>query len=151
MKFLVAVDGSEASDAALDHAIEIVSLLDGSLTVVHAVEPNVEVQGGSGSIDGFAEANDRIVEEPIEDAEARGERVLEEAASLVRESDVPVETDLLYGDPLETVPEYAEKNGYAGIFVGHRGLSDRYEEMVGSVAKGLIERASVPVTVVRWE
>ena len=35
------------------------------------------------------------------------------------------------------------------VFVGHRGLSERRETMVGSVAKQFVERADRPVTVVR--
>jgi nucleotide-binding universal stress UspA family protein len=149
MKLLVAVDGSDASDAALDHALEMASLLEGSLTVVHAVEPNVEVHGGDQSLQGFSDADDRLVEEPIEDAEARGERLLEAARSTAATDGHAVDAELLYGDPVEVVPEYAEANGFDGIVVGHRSLDGRYEEMVGSVAKGLIERATVPVTVVR--
>jgi nucleotide-binding universal stress UspA family protein len=153
MNFLVAVDGSDASDAAVDHAIEIAGALGASLTVVHAVDPGVVIEGAVEPVS-YTEADDVIVQEPIEDAEARAEVMLDAAAERVREAGVDVETVVLYGDPVETIPEYADggedgETPFDGLFVGHRGLSERYESMVGSVAKALVERASIPVTVVR--
>lgn len=41
MKFVVATDGSGASDRALDHAVDLARAADWSLTLVHAVTPNV--------------------------------------------------------------------------------------------------------------
>ena len=52
-------------------------------------------------------------------------------------------------DPATVVPDYAAAESFDGLFVGHRGLSERYENLVGSVAKAILERSSVPVTVVR--
>jgi nucleotide-binding universal stress UspA family protein len=153
MNFLVAVDGSDASDAAVDHVAELAERLDARVTVVHAVDPSVVVEGGDEPVS-YTEADDMIVQEPVEDAEARAQAVLDAAAERLREADVDVETVLLYGDPIEAIPDYAGagedgETPFDGLFVGHRGLSERYESMVGSVAKALVEHSPVPVTVVR--
>jgi nucleotide-binding universal stress UspA family protein len=148
MTFLVAVDGSEASDNALAYATDLASRLDTDLLVVHAVEPAVVDIGGDEPTS-FDDAAGRLVTEAVEDAEAAAERVLEEAADYVRERGVSVETELRYGPPLQAIPELTERETVEGLFVGHRGLSGRYEGLVGSVAKGLVERSAVPVTVVR--
>ncbi|WP_380674317.1 universal stress protein [Salinigranum sp. GCM10025319] len=148
MTFIVAVDGSEASDHALAYATDLAARLDTDLLVVHAVEPAVVDTGGDEPT-GFDDAAGRLVAEAVEDAEANAERVLSAAANDVREAGVGVETELLYGPPLQVIPDVTERDGIEGLFVGHRGLSGRYEGLVGSVAKGLVERSSVPVTVVR--
>ncbi|ELZ75207.1 universal stress protein [Haloferax larsenii] len=149
MNFIVAVDGSEPSERALDHALTIVEPLGAHVTVVHSVEPHVLVEGGEEPVSGAAEAGDRIFAESLEDAEIRAEEVLEAAAERARDAGVEATTELLYGDPVESIPEYAKDAASDGIFVGHRGLDERYEGLVGSVAKELVERATCPVTVVR--
>lgn len=140
MRLLVAVDGSEQSDNALAHAVDLAEAAGGSVTVTHAVDPSVqEVEDAKGA--------DRLVVEDEGDAEARAERVLDAAVAAVGDR-VPVAAELLHGDPREVVPALAADEGYDGIVVGHRGLSERRERVLGSVAKSLVERSSVPVTVV---
>lgn len=149
MKYLVAVDGSESSTEALEYALDLATRAGGSLFVAYAVEPRVLVEGGGEEAPTNAEVGQRIYTEDIEVAEERGEEVLEDARTRAEEAGVAVETTLLYGDPVDTVTDYAESEGVDGIVVGHRGLSDRIEGMVGSVAKGLVSHATVPVTVVK--
>ncbi len=148
MTFLVAVDGSEASDNALAHATDLAERLGERLLVVTAVEPAVVDIGGD-EPDGFDDAAGRLVAEAVEDAEADAERVLESAREYATEAGVEVETELLYGPPLQVIPDVTERAEVEGLFVGHRGLTGKYEGLVGSVAKGLVERSRVPVTVVR--
>jgi nucleotide-binding universal stress UspA family protein len=142
MRLLVAVDGSEQSDNALAHAVQLAAETDGSVTVVHAVDPAVQ-EVAEAPPDG----GDRLVVEDEADAEARAERVLSAAVEAVGDR-VPVTAELLHGDPREVVPDLAASEGYDGIVVGHRGLSERRERVLGSVAKSLVERSPVPVTVV---
>jgi nucleotide-binding universal stress UspA family protein len=149
MDLLVAVDGSEQSVAALDHALDLAEAAGAAVTVVHAVEPSVYDEGGSEPIRGLADADDRIVIENVADAEERGEDVLDRARQRAEERGITVRDETLYGNPIQVVPRYAEENGIDGIFVGHVGRSERVEAMIGSVAKTLVERSPVPVTVVR--
>ncbi|KAB1192516.1 universal stress protein [Haloferax sp. MBLA0076] len=149
MNFVVAVDGSEAADRALDYALTMLEPLGATITIVHSVEPHVIVEGGTEPVTGIGDTGDRLAAESLEDAEARGERILEEALEHVTEAGVEATTELLYGDPVEALPAYADDVGADGLFVGHRGISKRYEGLVGSVAKEIVERASCPVTVVR--
>lgn len=149
MKFVVAVDGSDEGEAALAYATDVADAVDGRITVVYAVDPDIYEEGGSEPIEGIADAEDRLIVQSLEDAEDRGLNVLEEAAAFADELGHSVETELLYGDPVREITDYAEEGGYDGIFVGHRGLSERVERVIGSVAKGVVERATIPVTVVR--
>jgi nucleotide-binding universal stress UspA family protein len=147
MKLLVAVDGSEQSDAALEHALALAGP-DDDVTVVHAVDPDVYSEGGTEPISDITDADERLLVETVEDAERRGAGILEDAADLAADRGVTVETDLLYGDALEVISDFAVDEGYDQVVVGHRGLSERAERVVGSLAKGLVSRARVPVTVV---
>lgn len=143
MRYLVATDGSDASAAAVGHARTLAERTDGTVSLVHAVNPSVYSDPSSGT------EQDQLIES-VERAEERGERLLTETAERVRDHGVTVEeTHLLYGEPTAVIPDLATEEGYDGIVVGHRGLSDRYERVLGSVAKGLIGRTSIPVTVVR--
>jgi|GEM_PF-724543 len=148
MNLVVCVDGSDQSDRAIDHAAGLVTETGGSLTLVHAVDPQVYEQAGQGPIATRDDADQSLVLEAIEDAEDRGEELLEEARERVGE--VPAEDVLLYGDPVAAIAEFVEnRENVDGVVVGHRTVSDRRRRVLGSVASGLMERSPVPVTVVR--
>lgn len=147
MHFVVCIDGSEQSDRALAHAAALAEATDGSLTVVHAVDPGVYERPGEGPIASRSEADQSLVIEAIEDAEARADDLLADARNAVS---VAADDALLYGDPVEAIAEFVEnREGVDGVVVGHRTVSDRHRRVLGSVARGLIERSPVPVTVVR--
>lgn len=149
MKLLVAADGSEESEDALAYAVDIADATDGSITLVHAVDPAVFDEGGTEPTSSFSDADRRLILESVEDAERRGRDVLDDAVDLAESLGADVESELVYGDPVEEIADYAESDGFDTVFVGHRGRSDRSAQIVGSVAKQLVERATVPVTVVR--
>lgn len=148
MKFLVAVDGSTVSHRAVDYALKIAAA-DADVTIVHSVDPHVYAETSAEPLSDRSEADRLFVIERIEDAEDRGTEILEGAAARADEHGMDVATALLYGDPVETISDFAEENEFDGIVVGHHGASERSEAAFGSVAKGLVTRARVPVTVVR--
>ncbi|MDG5778123.1 universal stress protein [Haloarculaceae archaeon H-GB2-1] len=149
MHFVVAMDGSEQSERALAHAIDVGQPADATISVVYAVDPAVHDEGGDEPNGDVGDVNDRLIIEDVEDEEKRGAEVLEDAATFAAEYGIEVETELLYGNPVEQVADYAESIDADGIFVGHRGLSERAERVLGSTSKGVVERSAVPVTVVR--
>lgn len=141
MHIVVAVDRSEESENALATAIDVTESTGGTVTAVHVVEsePSAPVSDGS-----------------AEDGRNSGEEVLREAEKRASERNSSIETELLDGDPVEAIAEYAEANDADVIYVGHRGLTseDESEEIsegdrgaLGSVAKGLVQRTRVPVSI----
>lgn len=149
MNILVAFDGSEAAEDALAYATDIADATDGSITVVHVVDPDIFEAGRVQPIAGLSDADRRLLVESIEDAGERGLERVDDARGLAEELGQDVETELLYGDPVENITDYAEEGDFDAVFVGHRGLSGHMDRLLGSVAKELVERATVPVTVVR--
>lgn len=137
-QYLVGFDRSEASEAALRQAVTAAAECGASVTVAHAVVPDIETVG-----------EERMVED-LSEAETRAEEVLEHAATVAAEADagVDVTSTTLYGDPAEALADYAATEDVDVVFVGHRGLSPRQETLLGSVAKKTVELVSVPVTVV---
>lgn len=149
MKLLVAFDGSREAEEALAYATDIADATASPMTVAHAVEPRIYQEGGSEQVSGLSDADQRLYFESIEDAEERGLDVLDDASAFAADLGHDVETALLHGDPVETITDYAREEGFDTIFVGHRGRSRHADLLIGSVAKGIVERATVPVTVVR--
>jgi len=148
MDVLVAVDGSPGAKRALAYATDVADATDGAVTAVHAVDPDVYEAGGSEPISGRSDAEQRLVVRSVEDAEERGLDVLDDAARAAKERGVEITTDLLYGDPVGEITTYAEEGGFDTVVVGHRGGTARADLLLGSVAKALVERATVPITVV---
>jgi nucleotide-binding universal stress UspA family protein len=149
MKLLVAVDGSQEAEAALAYATDIADATAGSITLAYAVDPNVYEVRGSEPVTDLSDADRRLVLEGVENAESRGLNVLDEASDFAAELGRDVETKLLHGDPVVEIADHAEEAGFDAIVVGHRGRSEHEDRLLGSVAKELVERATVPVTVVR--
>ena len=143
MTFLVATDGSEISDTAVEHAASEASTWGTSLQIVHVLTPETEFVDGNLVLPGEAEAIEH------------GERTLEQAEQLAAETaadhdtEIDIETELLAGRPAESIAEYAAQADVRGIYVGHRGLSDEREQVVGSVAKTVVDKATVPVTIIK--
>lgn len=137
MRFLVAVDGSDESDEAVRHAVSLAVPLGAEVELVHAITPEIYSDEG------------KVLIEDMSDAEGRAESLLTESAEVAKEEGDEPKTESLYGDPAEEIAEYADETDADGIFVGHRGVSTEYEDIVGSVAQELVRKANVPVTVVR--
>jgi nucleotide-binding universal stress UspA family protein len=149
MKYLVAVDGSESSMEAVSYAVEQAAATGAEIVAISVVVPEQFFTGGDDPPMSYTEAADELVTEDIGDAEDEAQEALDEAADIGDEEGVDVETGMLYGEPVEAITDFADDNGFDAIFVGHRGLSDEYEGLVGSTAKDVVGRATVPVTVVR--
>lgn len=80
-----------------------------------------------------------------------GNRILEQAVDIAEDSvdyDLDVETLLLTGHPTDSIVDRAHEANADAIFVGHRGMSAEQEEVVGSVAKSIVGKATVTVMVV---
>ena len=141
MSYLVATDGSTESDEAVRYAARQAVAFYETLEIAHVLTPDSELVDGT-------------IVLPGEDAAVEaGEGVLESARSIAEEAvgdeSIDVETQLLTGRPADAITEYATESAVDAIYVGHRGLSEEREQVVGSVAKSVVDKADVPVTVIR--
>lgn len=137
-KILVAVDGSEVSMRAAEHAARIAKQDSAQLIALHVVEvPMAEVPGGLA--DYFDRAR-REAKKWMEDVEAIGTR-----------SGVGLKTEIVVGaySIVDAVIGYAESAKVDLIVTGTRGTTPSRRMRVGSVADGLVEYSSCAVLVIR--
>ncbi|WP_178917708.1 universal stress protein [Natronomonas gomsonensis] len=148
MELLVAVDGSEESNRALSYATNIANATGGSITLIHTIEPDIYDTGGGEPVS-ESDRRDRLIIDSFDAAEVEGQDILDEAIEFAAERGQTVSGELRYGKPARIIPDYAEEGAFETLYVGHRGRSERTIEFMGSVARDVVEHATVPVTVVR--
>jgi nucleotide-binding universal stress UspA family protein len=134
---LVAVDGSEGGEKALDCALSICQAVGARLTAL-AVEGKLPAYAASlGEVDDVKREKDDFFGDVLatagEQAAARG---------------VEASTDLVPGHAAEVITHYARAHGHDLIVLGHRGhfLGDY---LLGSTADRVTHHAHCPVMVVR--
>ena len=143
MRYLAATDGSDESDRAVQYASTQAVAFDATIEIVHALEFEAKLIDGEIVLPGGDKATE-LANQTLEQARELAVRVVEES-----DSDVSVETQLLTGRPADAITDRAREIGADAIYVGHRGRSEESEQAVGSVAKSVVDKATVPVTVLR--
>lgn len=143
MTYLVATDGSEESDSAVEHAAADASVWETSLEIVHVLTADAELVNGELVLPGGNKAIERGTR-TLENARERARSVADEHGA-----GMGIETELLSGYPPRAITDRAAETGAERIYVGHRGLSEERQEIVGSVAKATVDKSTVPVTIVR--
>ena len=143
MGYLVATDGSDVSSTAVAYAAAEACVWDRPLTIVHVLTPEPQLVEGELVLPG----SDAAIESG-HDTLAAAEALAIEAAD-AHDGDLTVSTELLAGWPAETITDYAVSNDVSGIVVGHRGRSEVAGDALGSVAKSVLDKADVPVTILK--
>jgi len=141
---LAGVDGSEAADAAIGHAIELARGLQARLLIVSAYEPVADLR-----------SRERLLQLP-EDLEwiinPRDEALalLDRAAERARESGVAeVDIHVREGDAADAILDVAEEQSCDLIVVGHRGMTGAKRFLLGSVPNKISHHAPCSVLIVR--
>lgn len=143
---LAAYDGSPQAKKALEQAVRLTEAGGGTkLTVIHAVNLMPVMTG------------DMLLALPPSMARS----VLERAESVVREAEdmaaglVRIKIETVVGLPAGVILEEADRRGCDLIVVGRRGIGASGaigaigEWVLGSVSKQVVQRAKVPVLVVK--
>lgn len=133
-KLLIAYDGSAASRAAFDFALDLAEKYAAELHVLAVARPPE-----------FGEEVE--TEMVIEQSRNHYTRLLQPLKG--RTGKLKAHFEVKVGHPAETIVLYAEDHGIDHIVVGHRGhgLFERW--LLGSVARQVIAYAPCAVTVVR--
>lgn len=145
-RILVAVDGSEPSQLALEHALELAKDQHARLRIAHAVESfHYLVSAGGFPFD---------ASELIQSLRQDGERVLSEAHARAARAGVEAETAMLEGRTTAErtagiVIRDAKEWDADLIVLGTHGRRGFDRVLLGSVAESLVRTASLPVLLVR--
>jgi nucleotide-binding universal stress UspA family protein len=135
---LVPMDHSPLARRALEFALDVHPTAE--LTVLHVVD-YVEESYGAEMLLGREELRER--------ATARADRLFEEATDLAAEYDRTLTTVTEFGDPARTIVDYVDAADVDLVVMGSHGRSVVSRVLVGDTAHTVVQRASVPVTVVR--
>jgi nucleotide-binding universal stress UspA family protein len=145
---LVALDGSEHAEAAIQHALWLANRLKGTVTGLHVIDI-VSIEGSflhdiSGSL-GFEPYLDFSAK--MRDAlRERGHLLLETFARRCGDASVPCETVLATGIVANEICDQARTADL--VVIGHRGVNEQFSTgLLGSTAESVTRKSPKPVFV----
>ncbi|WP_253737925.1 universal stress protein [Halohasta salina] len=135
-EILFPTDGEPASQAALDHAVELAERYDAQLHVLYVVDTAAYASFDAGAetiVGALKEQGEAAVESTVETAEDAGVRTV---------------STIVSGSPHEEIVEHAASEGADLIVMGTHGRTglDRY--LLGSVTERVVRTAETPVLTV---
>lgn len=136
-RILVAVDGSEISFRAIDHASRIAKYEGASLSSLYVVPmPPFEIEGE--------------LADYYEQARKPAKKWMKEMEAVATTHGMGLRSEILVGaySIIDAILGYAENQGVDLIVTGHRGKTQSRKLLMGSVAGGLVEYSQCPVLVV---
>jgi Universal stress protein UspA and related nucleotide-binding proteins len=133
---LVAVDGSDQANQAIQEAIEISKRNQASLFVVHAKDV-AQLYGTA-----------YIMPAVLEEAEKQSAEILDEAGKLIGDK-VEYKAFQVSGSPKKEIVDFAEENDIDLIVMGSTGKGAIDRVLVGSTASYVVNHAPCNVMVVK--
>ena len=140
---LVATDGTNDSDGAVEAALDLAHDTGAKLLVLTVVPEGTTEEGERD--DGPGGRSSREEDEEITEAQERTDTVLDHA----REWGLEAQSSIWEGDPGETIIAAAEAEGADIIVIGTTGRGGVGRMLMGSTSDHVIRNATVPVLVVR--
>ena len=135
---LVPTDGSDAAEAAIDHAIAVAAANDATVHAIYVVDIRVT-----------SAAADSTRDELIAHLRREGNTAVERIEQRAKKADLDVETEVTRGTPWKEILEYAEETGIDLVVIGTAGKTPREKRMgLGSVSERVVDDASMPVLVI---
>jgi nucleotide-binding universal stress UspA family protein len=134
---LIAVDGSEASNRALEKGLELARLLEASVTALAVEGPLPAYAATIGEVDEVKREKDAFFSRLAQDVRERAVRI-----------EIDVDVEIRPGHAAELIPRVAKERGADLIVLGHRGHFLR-DHLLGSTADRVAEHAECPVMIVK--
>ena len=135
-KILVAVDGSEGAEKAIQFACDIVKKFRSELILL-CVVPQPILFGVEAGIVDFR---------PLENA---GKDILNASKKIAKEKGLAPDTRLEVGQAADKIVQVAKAGNFDLIVIGSRGMSAVKSFLLGSVSNKVSHHASCPVLIVR--
>lgn len=134
---LVATDSSDEARAALAHAVDLAESTGAAIHVVTVLEVQGNpLQFGIGEVDALNEAAENLVDDVVATHD---------------DSDVDIETEILRGQPAETLLEYAEDIDAGLLVAGQQGAGPITGTLVGSTTDRLAQLTDRPLLIIPIE
>lgn len=150
-KILVALDGSEPSNHALEHAATIAKKFDAELILVAVVQRMmipIFPDEGFGAVPLSAAKDMAQYQDKMR---VLYQNVLKEAEEKVKEEYPGVKTEsiLKEGRPSATLVEQAEKDDVDIIVMGSRGIGGYTGWILGSTSRRVVDSCTKPILIVK--
>jgi nucleotide-binding universal stress UspA family protein len=140
---LVAVDFSNASTGVLEMAVRLAKAFGADLQLFHVVEPEP-----SYSAYGFTPDEFPAMTAFQEEAKRRAATKLDEMLDRIRQEIPSATSRLVQGSPLHALSEEVTRSGADFVVLGSHGHGVIASFLLGSVAEGMVRKATVPTLVV---
>lgn len=140
MNILLPVDGSAVSLEAVRFAVRMArSGLDVSAVLANVQEPATLYE--------LVVAHDPEVIAQV--SAAAGAHTLEAAEALLKEANIPYQSEVASGDPAHTILDIVERFECDLVVMGASGTSTLRSALLGSVSNEVLHAANVPVMIVK--
>ena len=139
LNLLVPVDGSAGSDRAVDHAVMLAGW--GLVDQIHLVNVQYPLPGAVTTFVGNKAVSGYHHDE--------GVKSLASARAKLDAANVPHQVHIAVGQPVDVITSFCQEFKCDGIVMGTRGHGKAAGLLLGSVARDVIAKAPVPVTVVK--
>ena len=136
-EFLVAIDGSEGGDAAVEEALELARETGAHITFAFVRKPPPSALGYP------------YYDRTLRDELATARETTAAAEHKAQEAGIDSESTILEGDPVDEILSAADNRRVDLIVMGSRGRGAFAGALLGSVSSAVVQHASVPVLVAK--
>ncbi len=151
-KILIATDGSEHTEKAITHAIELAKLTGAGLHAVYVisiVSPHATLEIKSDSDTGSYRTIDASIEGLKKILRHEGDKAIKYIEEQAKTEGVDVTKWIMEGQPAKEILKLAEEESVDIIVMGTLGRSGIEKFLLGSVADKVVRGSRIPVLVVR--
>lgn len=134
---LVPTDGSQEMSTVVDQAVELVSMCDATLHVLHVIDERAYHSVPD-------DAREQVRATLRDDAESFTKSVAESGL----EAGLDVTREIRWGDPAPGILSYAAENGVELVVMGTHGRTGYEHYLLGSVAEKVVRMAPMPILVI---
>jgi nucleotide-binding universal stress UspA family protein len=136
-RIVIATDGSDGAWAAVEEGVELAAEVGAEVTFV-TVRPRISALLG-----------DQLYQHRLTEQLEQARAVLGRAEAEARRAGVDYDSDILEGDPVQSIAQAARGWMADLVVVGSRGHGAVASAVIGSVSRGLLNRSPAPVMIVR--
>ncbi|MEF8976418.1 MAG: universal stress protein [Halapricum sp.] len=131
-------DGSEGAASVLHHASELAHWYDATIQVLYVADTT---RDSVTVVDGHT----------VDVLVRKGEDIVDEAAKTLETLGVSYETDVVQGNPAQTIVDYAERFDQDLVVMPTHGREGISRYLIGSVSEKVVRLSSVPVLTVSMQ
>ena len=131
---LVPFDNSINSKRALSKALDIASMTNSKILLVHVIE--------------YHSAMAKIVEPYKESMIIHVKKFLKDIKKNSTKKNIQIEEKIMYGNPSEEIINLIKKKKFDLVIMGRRGTTKVTGPSLGSVSNALVQHSKIPIMII---